>query len=95
MIIYSIPEMTMENEWTSLAALGRYVDGLVERTSDLDYAIVFEWDKRGPGDWSPVAVLARLDGRWWRRKLLITDKLSRKGARIYDAEPYGRNVNVH
>jgi hypothetical protein len=72
MTCYSIPAMTMENEFANLVFLGQYVDGLVERTGDLDYSIVYEWDDCGPGGWPPVAVLVRLDGKWSRREVLVT-----------------------
>jgi hypothetical protein len=74
MITFSIPALTMENEFHDLVFVGRYVDDLVERTKDLDYAIVYEWDDDGPGDWPPVAVLARLNGKWWRRPVLVSGK---------------------
>jgi len=86
MSCYSIPAMTMENEFSDLAWVGRYVDGLVKRTGNLDYAIVYEWDENGPGDWPPVAVLARLDGRWWRRPVLVTVTRDRHGACKFDLE---------
>jgi len=86
MSYYSIPAMTMENEFSDLAWVGRYVDGLVKRTGDLDYAIVYEWDENGPGNWPPVAVLARLDGRWWRRSVLVTVMRDRHGVCKFDLE---------
>lgn len=69
MSCYSIRAMTMENEFVDLVWLGRYVDSLLEQTGDLDYAIVYEWDEDSPGDWPPVAILARLNGKWWRREV--------------------------
>lgn len=74
MSIYSIRALTMENEFTDLVFVGKYVDDLVKRTGDLGYSIVYEWGDDGPGDWPPVAVLARLDGRWWRRQIPATGK---------------------
>lgn len=73
MTTYSIPAMTMENEFNDLVWVGHYVDGLVEKFGN-DYAIVYEWDDRGPGQWPPVAVLARLNGRWSRRLVPGSDK---------------------
>jgi len=66
MTSYSIPAMTMENEFSDLVYVGNYVDELIKKLGN-DYAIVYEWDERGPGEWSPVAVLARVNGRWSRR----------------------------
>jgi hypothetical protein len=86
MSCYSIPALTMENEFVNLTWLSRYVDDLVKRTGDNDYAIVYEWDEDGPGDWPPVAVLARLDGRWWRRPVLVTSKQAEGRPRKYDLE---------
>lgn len=86
MSCYSIPAMTMENEFLDLVWVGRYVDDLVKRTGDLDYAIVYEWDEEGPGRWPPVAVLARLDGRWWRRPVLVTVARDRHGVCKFDLD---------
>lgn len=72
MTCYSIRAMTIENEFVDLDFVGRYVDDLVKRTGDLDYSIVYEWGESGPGDGSPVAVLAWLDGRWWRRVVPVS-----------------------
>lgn len=93
MSCYSIPAMTMENEFVDLVFVGRYVDDLVKRTGDLDYAIVYEWDEDGPGGWPPVAVLARLDGRWWRRPVLVTATHDRHGFCKFDLDV--ANVNGH
>lgn len=93
MSFYSIPAMTMENEFTNLSWVGKYVDGLIEKTGDLDYAIVYEWDEDGPGKWPPVAVLARLDGRWWRRPVVVTVARDRHGACVFDLEL--ADVNGH
>jgi hypothetical protein len=86
MSCYSIPAMTMEAEFVDLVWVGRYVDGLIERTSDLDYAIVYEWDDRGPGAWPPVAVLARLNGKWSRREVLVTVARNKHGDCKFDLE---------
>jgi hypothetical protein len=72
MTSFTVPALTFEHEFSDLVFVGRYVDDLIERTSDLDYAIVFEWDHDGPGEWPPVAVLARLNGKWWRRQVLVS-----------------------
>jgi hypothetical protein len=93
MSCYSIPAMTMENEFVDLVWVGRYVDGLIERTCDLDYAIVYEWDDDGPGDWPPVAVLARLNGKWWRREVLVTGKRDKHGVFKFDLDI--ADVNAH
>ena len=85
MSCYSIPAMTMSNEFADLVFVGRYVDGLIERTGDLDYAIVYEWDEGGPGEHPPVAVLARLNGKWWRREILVSSKPER-GEYKFDLE---------
>jgi len=96
MSCYSIPAMTMENEFANLAFVGRYVDDLVKRTGDLDYSIVYEWGEDGPNDWPPVAVLARLDNRWWRRPVLVTAEWQRKGECKFDLElAQGEHVNGH
>lgn len=79
MSCYSIPAMSMENEFANLTWLAKYVDGLVEKTGDLDYSIVYEWDDDGPNGWPPTAVLVRLDGRWWRRPVLVTTTQDREG----------------
>lgn len=86
MTSYSIPAMTMENEFSDLAWVGRYVDDLVKRTGDLDYCIVYEWGEDGPAKWPPVAVLVRLDGRWWRREVLVTVARNRHGKCLFDLE---------
>lgn len=93
MSCFSIPALTMANEFLDLVFVGRYVDDLVERTGDLDYAIVYEWDDNGPGEWPPVAVLARLNGKWWRREVLVTVTRTKTGACKFDLELEG--VNGH
>lgn len=93
MSVYTIPALAFEHEWANLVFVGSYVDGLIERTGDLDYAIVYEWDDNGPGDWPPVAVLARLDGKWWRREVLVTVSRTKNGACKFDLELEG--VNAH
>lgn len=67
MSCFTIPALTFEHEFVSLDWVGKYVDDLIESHGDLDYAIVLEWDDDGPGCQPPVAVLARLNDRWWRR----------------------------
>lgn len=86
MTCYSIPAMASTNEFANLDFVGKYVDDLVKRTGDLDYSIVWEWDDRGPGPQPPVAVLARLDGRWWRRPVLVTSKRDKDGHFKFDTE---------
>lgn len=65
MSCYSIPAMTMENEFVDLVFLGGYVDNLVKKFGN-DYAIVYEWGDDGLGEGMPVAVLARLSASWSR-----------------------------
>lgn len=93
MSCYSIPALSAENEFLDLAFVGRYVDNLVESSGDLDYAIVYEWDDNGPGDWPPVAVLARINGGWHRRQVLVSVVRTRSGACKFDLELEG--VNGH
>ena len=83
---YSIPAMSHENEFADLVWVGKYVDRLIQSSGDLDYAIVYEWDDNGPGDWPPVAVLARLGDRWWRRPVLVTSRQAKGGAFKFDLE---------
>lgn len=83
MSCYSIPALTMKNEFSDLVWVGRYVDDLVQRTGDLDYSIVYEWDHNGPGAWPPVAALVRLDGKWWRREVLVTSYRFKTGVLEY------------
>jgi hypothetical protein len=67
---YSLPALTMDNEFEDLVWLGNYIESLVKSTGDLAYCIVYEWDDdEGPHTWPPVAVLAWLNGRWWRRPI--------------------------
>ena len=66
-MIYSIPAMTMENEFSDLDYVGKLVDKLVASSGDQDYRTVYEWDERGPGDHSPRAVLLRVGDGWQRR----------------------------
>lgn len=94
MSLYSIPALTMDSEFADLVFVGRYVDDLVKRTGDLDYSIVYEWDEHGPGGWPPVAVLARLDGRWWRRSVLVSSKRAKDGAWRFDLD-LAPGVNGH
>lgn len=60
-MIYSIPAMTMENEFTDLDFVGRYVDALIP--SDPEYATVYQWNGdeiKGP----PDVVLVRVGSTW-------------------------------
>lgn len=86
MSCYSIPAMTMENQFASLTLLARYVDDLVKRTGDADYATVYEWGLDGPGDWPPIAVLVRVDGQWVRRKTLVTIRQNSDGTCFFHWE---------
>ena len=70
-MIYSIPALTHENEFSDLGLVGRYVDQLVNRSGDRHYGVVYEWtrDRDGP----PDSVLMRLSsGDWLRRAVLAT-----------------------
>jgi hypothetical protein len=61
MMIYSIPALTMENEFADLAWLGAYVDRLVKISSE--YATVHRWNgdsMEGP----PDDVLLRVGSTW-------------------------------
>lgn len=71
-MIYSVPAMSMENEFINLDYLAKYVDRLVVSTGDEDYRIVYEWTNRGPGSYPPVAVLVRSGDTWERRPVLAT-----------------------
>jgi hypothetical protein len=93
MSCYSIPALSADNEFLDLAFVGRYADSLVASSGDLDYAIVYEWDDNGPGDWPPVAVLARINGGWHRRQVLVSVVRTRSGACKFDLELEG--VNGH
>jgi hypothetical protein len=60
-MIYSIPALTLENEFVDLAFVGGYVDSLIEL--DPSYAIVHQWN----GDHikgAPDAVLRRVGSGW-------------------------------
>lgn len=93
MSCYSIPALTFENEFANLTWLGQYVDKLVTSTGDQDYAVVYEWDDEGPGDWPPVAVLLRVDGQWHRRLVLVTVERAKDGACRFGLEL--ADVNGH
>lgn len=95
MSLYSIPALTMDSEFADLVFVGRYVDDLVKKTGDLDYSIVYEWDEHGPGGWPPVAVLARLDGRWWRRPVLVSARERRDGSVAFQMDLTEGDVNAH
>jgi hypothetical protein len=86
MSCYTIPAMSADNEFFDLVFVGRYVDSLVASTGDLDYCIVYEWDEDGPAKWPPVAVLARLNGKWWRREVLVTVARKKTGVCKFDLE---------
>jgi hypothetical protein len=67
MFFYSIPALTMYNEFANLAAVGRYVDLLIASTGDQNYAVVYEWDEDGPSSGRPfIAQLKRVNGAWER-----------------------------
>lgn len=61
MMVYSIPALTMENEFTDLVWLGGYVDSLVKISPE--YATVHQWNgdsMEGP----PDVVLLRVGSIW-------------------------------
>jgi hypothetical protein len=77
---YSIPAMSLENEFFDLRFVGSYIDGLVKSTNDQDYSVVYEWDEDGPGSGRPpVAVLRRVGSAWDRRAVLVTGKTMQDG----------------
>ena len=60
-MIYSIPALTMENEFVDLDFVGHYVDSLI--AIDPEYATVFQWngdEMKGP----PDVVLMRVGSTW-------------------------------
>jgi hypothetical protein len=64
---YSIPAMSLNNEFSDLNFVAKYVDQLVSTTGDSDYGVVFEWDDNGPVPGGPpVAFLTRRKGGWKR-----------------------------
>lgn len=66
MSTYSLPQMSMSNEFNDLAFLGRLVDDLL-KTGIPEYAFAYEW-KCGPNlEVPPVAVLYRKNGTWTRQ----------------------------
>lgn len=73
MTIYTVPAMTMENEFSDLAFVASYVDQLMASTGDIDYGVVLEWDDYGPGPRRlPRAFLTRQKGGWKRSAVLRT-----------------------
>lgn len=72
-MIYTIPALTQENDFSDLALVTKYVDQLLKSTGgDLDYGIVYEWIRDDCHDGPPDAVLMRVPGKWIRRPLLAT-----------------------
>jgi len=60
-MIYSIPALTFDNEFTDLAFVGNYVDSLIP--IDPEYATVYQWngdEMKGP----PDVVLRRVGSTW-------------------------------
>lgn len=73
MTIYTVPAMTMENEFSDLAFVASYVDQLMASTGDIDYGVVLEWDDYGPGPRRlPRAFLTRQKDGWKRSAVLRT-----------------------
>lgn len=77
MTCYSIPSMSMENEFRDLGFVAKYVDHLLSVTDDPDYATVYEWSDDGPGPYSPLAILTRVENGWCRRVVLTSEKVSK------------------
>lgn len=86
MSIYSIPAMSLENEFTDLNWLAKYVDNLVKNTGDQKYAEVYEWGPHGPGDWPPLAVLSRIEGEWVKRDVQVSIVRDKDGRCRYEWE---------
>jgi hypothetical protein len=61
MTVYSIPALTMENQFIDLVYVAGYVDHLVKISSD--YATVYRWDGHSI-DGPPDAVLLRVGSTW-------------------------------
>lgn len=96
MSCYSIPAMSMENEFANLTWLGKYVDNLVNSTGDQDYATAYEWGDEGPGNWPPLAVLFRRDGQWIRKGVLVSIMQKPDGTCHFDWEvAESEAVNAH
>lgn len=76
-MIYNIPELGSENEFTDLKFLGKYVDSLVKQTGNIDYAVVYGWRNdqalANPLDVPPPdTVLLRIAHDWVRRQVVAT-----------------------
>lgn len=72
MTIYTVPAMAMKNEFSDLAFVAAYVDQLIASTGDVDYGVVFEWDRRPVLGAPPAAFLTRRKGGWKRSVVLRT-----------------------
>jgi len=91
---YSLPAMSMANEFADLKFLAGYVDRLVASTGDRDYAVVYEWDEDGSESGRPpVAVLLRSGKQWHRRRVLATSVRRRHSQHGYVWEV--EQVNGH
>lgn len=71
-MLYVIPALTMQNEFTNLDYVARYVDQLLASTGDRDYAIVFQWDGGEPKP-RPDLVLIR-DGSSWKKQTVRLER---------------------
>lgn len=69
---YTIPAMNLENEFSDLDFVGKYVDQLLLSTGDESYATVYEWGPHGPGPYPPAAIRYRVDGAWDRRGVSVS-----------------------
>jgi hypothetical protein len=66
-MIYSIPALTFDNEFTDLSFVGNYVDSLI--SIDPEYATVYQWngdEMKGP----PDVVLRRVGSAWEKPSLV-------------------------
>lgn len=61
MSVYSIPALSMENEFINLAYVARYVDDLLKISPE--YAIVYQWNSDFM-DGPPDVVLRRIGPTW-------------------------------
>jgi len=83
-MIYAIPALSSENEFSDLGFVAKYVDRLFADTADPDFLVVYEWEDQDDGvnqddqDYisskPPDAVLLRVDGGWERRLVIATKR---------------------
>jgi hypothetical protein len=92
---YSIPAMSLTNEFLDLNFVAKHVDQLLATTGDQDYAVVYEWGTHGSGPYPPLAVLYRVQGEWVRREVSVTIRRSPNGKAEYSWTVEGGSVNGH